>query len=126
MTFTPQQLWPPPHLHVILTNPHSHLNEPHVLIVNLTTPGQRADRTVVLGIRDHPWIRHPSVVFYALAKLEKVSEVERRLQAGFRKLDTPMKTSALQKVQAGILQSRRTPREVQSFYRDYLYRKESP
>lgn len=120
MTFIPQQLNPLPHLHIILTNPHSYHGELYILIVNLTSRGERSDQTVILNVGDHPWVRHPSVVFYGQAQPQKVSDIERRLQSGFWRSHTPMSGSILQRIQDGILRSRQTPREARDFYQGYL------
>lgn len=62
-----------PHLWIIVTEPAPETHR--CAIVSVTTLRYNKDQTVTLVPGDHPFIRHPSIVFYADAQIVDVRQL---------------------------------------------------
>ena len=85
--------------------------------VNATTARPGSDRTTVLQPRDHPAIRHESVIFYRGAKLVDLVKLQGLIQAAKARSESRCPGSLLLKIQAGILASKFTPRKIQNHFK---------
>lgn len=102
-----------PHLWVVLLAPDPVSNE--TVIVNLTSQKTHSDNTVVLNPGEHPFVQHPTVVFFADARIVDAKLVAAAMQAGaFQALDN-CSDAMLLKIQQGLLASSLTPQKVKLF-----------
>lgn len=103
-----------PHLWFILADPDS---ADKVVAVMLRSVKAYTDSTLVLGVGDHPFIRHPSAVDYSLAKRLSVAEIRAALKSGRCHPKEDMSRDLLARVRAGLLVSPRTVRALADFCR---------
>jgi hypothetical protein len=104
-----------PHLWIIVTEPapDSH----RCVIVSVTTLRYNKDQTVTLGPGDHPFVRHPSVVFYADAQIVDVRQLRADVIARVAEAREACSSDLLKLVQAGVSASPFTPKKVLTFCR---------
>jgi len=88
------------------------------VIVNVTTLRGNRDQTVTLGLGDHPFITHSSVVLYGDAQIVDSRRLEADLHACVVERREPCSERLLQLVQSGIEHSPFTPKKVVAFCRD--------
>lgn len=67
------------HLFVVLTDP---CPEGAVLLVPICSQYERCDKTCLVGAGDHPFLKHPSFVFYARLKTYVAAELVESEKAG--------------------------------------------
>ena len=92
-----------PHLWVVLCDPAGPRQE--VVIVSLTTYRPHSDDTVVLQPGDHPFVQHPTCVYYSDARVTTVSNLEaaiRQRQAFERE---HMDAALVERIRAGLYRS---------------------
>lgn len=108
------------HLWVVVTPPFG--NPEEVVIVNITSLKENSDHTVVLNAGDHPFIKHPSVVYYADATITQVSALQRAIDSGI--FSAPMhrdfSSETLSRIQAGIFVSDFTPAKIKKYCEQVL------
>ena len=103
-----------PHLWIICTEPTvDHL----CIVVSVTTLRHNKDQTVTLYVGDHPFIRHPSIVFYADARIVDVRRLRSDLSSRLVEDREPCSSGLLKLVQQGIMASPFTPKKIITFYR---------
>ena len=103
------------HLWLVITEPFG--DPPKVIIVNLTTQRDGSDTTVVLGAGDHPYVTHPSVVFFADARDVEVNHLERLVALdGSRLHGDPCSDELLTSIRDGLLESSFTPRKIKKLF----------
>lgn len=87
-----------------------------VVVVSITTmhDDQRQDTTCVLDVGDHEFIRHTSVVFYALAEVRSLAALNGALAARKMKKGAPMRPDVLDVIVRGFAASRETPPECEA------------
>lgn len=108
--------WEPvEHLWILVTKPNPLDNS--AIWVNITTARLGSDRAMVLQPGDHPAIRHESVVYYRGAKLVDLTKLEGWILTGAARQDNRCVGSLLDKIQAGILTSRFTPKKIQNHFK---------
>ncbi len=73
----PKSVHAAPHLWILVTDPKSDTGE--VVIVNVTSLKPESDRTVIVSPREHPYIRHESVVFFQDARICSSFDIEKLL-----------------------------------------------
>jgi hypothetical protein len=92
-----------PHLWVVLCDP---VGDPaEVVIVSLTTFRAHSDDTVVLQPGDHPFVQHPTCVYYSDARITTVARLEiaiRQRQAIPRE---EMDAAIVERIRAGLYRS---------------------
>lgn len=107
------------HLWIILTEPDPRTRE--AACVNISTLRDSSEKTVILRVGDHKFVRHDSVIFYADARILDLSKVEELLnkpQGLFVcSIHDPCSPDLLKKVQEGLLKSRRVKKEIKEFCR---------
>lgn len=104
-----------PHLWFLITEPDA--DPPQCVIVNVTTLRSRCDRTLVLRKGEHPFIRHPSVISFADARIVDVRHIEAGIQAGTIERREPCSPELLHLIQDATLVSPHTPNKVVAFCR---------
>ena len=88
-------------------------------MVNLTSFREGVDTTVVLDEGDHSFIRHPTVVFYADARIVEISLLERWAALGDNRVHNEIcSDELLDKIRAGLFESKYTPRKIKNYCRD--------
>ncbi len=95
-----------PHLWFVLTDPDP--KTAHVVLVRVVTARTHTDKTVVLPVGCHPFIKHESNVEYGAARLDPVGRLEAAIHAGHCRLDQDMSEALLTLVRGGLLASPRT------------------
>ena len=67
------------HLHIVLTKPNA---DDEVITVPICTRYRWSEVLVCLEVGDHPFIRHPSVVAYRYARIQKCALIHRAIESG--------------------------------------------
>lgn len=107
------------HLWLLLTDPAG--NPPEVVIVNLTTYREGVDTTVLLSDKDHSFITHPTIVYYADARKTEVDFLYRLIALDPKRLHNESCTpELLEKVRNGLFESTFTPRKIKKYCREQL------
>ena len=91
------------HLWIIISDPA--VDPRQVLFVNLTTYDPRKDQAVVLGVGDHPFIRHRTCVNYVGARVATDLQLEQLKIARRLATHTPVTAELLQRLRDGAAQS---------------------
>ena len=101
------------HLWVVCSDCGAALRE--VVVVSITTvyDDQRQDTTCVLDVGDHDFIRHTSIVFYALAEVRALATLESAIADGRLKRGAPFREDVLDRIVRGFAASRETPPECE-------------
>jgi hypothetical protein len=100
-----------PHLWVVVTPPiHG-----EVVILNITSLKSHSDHTVIIDIGDHPFIRHPSIVYYADATLTQATNLQQAIDSGMFQTHKDFSSDALARIQAGIFISDFTPIKIRKY-----------
>jgi hypothetical protein len=86
----------------------------------ITTRRARSETLVTLRSGDHPFVQHDSVVAYAYAAIQQAEAIERALESGRAIRREPLAPGLLARVQAGLLDSDRTPNQVRAYCRCVL------
>jgi hypothetical protein len=115
-----------PHLYFVLAEPdeQGNLAEPdeqgNVVIVNVTTHAAGKDATVILQSGDHPFVRHPSSVYYASAKTAPWPSIRKGLDEGLIVQKESLGDALLDRIRRGGLDSPFTPRKIKAALRQAL------
>jgi hypothetical protein len=112
---TPGSANPIEHLWFVITEPD--VTTHHCAMVNLTTLRGDKDQTVVLGIADHDYISHPSVVHYIGARIVDARQIRQSGSAGVLRMHQPCSIRTLRLIPAGVSASPFTPKKVIEFCR---------
>jgi len=109
------------HLWIILTDPDDNIKR-NVVMVNLTTLKKGADKTIVLKVGDHPFIRHDSSVYYADARIVSSLQIIELLNNFYPDYDLHDDCSdvILKKIQQGVLVSDFVSEEIEDYCRARL------
>jgi hypothetical protein len=103
------------HLWILLTKPDPITQQ--VIMVNITTErSHSSDKTTVLVEGDHPFIKKPSVVFYADASVIDVRLIEQAISSGVSRTHAKFSSRVLAQIQAGIQTSPMTPKKIKVAY----------
>jgi hypothetical protein len=112
-------LLPPPggpvktHLWIVITEPQAESRA--TVIVNLTTLRASRDQTVILGVGDHPFVRHQTAVSYRDALTVDAGRIEALLREGAAIPHQPCSAGLLSLIQDGALASPHMPKKVAAF-----------
>jgi hypothetical protein len=104
------------HLWIVIaeTDPARRLS----ICVNVTTERPDSDPTCKLNAGDHPFVTHPSVIFYNDAREIDLAQVEKALNAGIKSfvctLHTPCSPQLLARIQQGLIVSKQTPKGIKA------------
>ena len=86
-----------------------------VVIVNLTTQRPHSDATVVLQPSDHEFVNHPTVVFYADARIVDGRTIDAAIEGGMFPTHRDCSPALLLRIQQGLFDSPHTPQKVKLF-----------
>ena len=86
------------------------------LLINISSVVDLCDKTCVLDVGDHPFIQHPSFVFYARAVIHLADNLQRGFENGKIKPQAEMAEEVFKRVVDGITVSPDTPRNVVRYY----------
>lgn len=103
------------HLWFVLTDPDPFTNK--VVVVVLVSERAHTERTVCLGIGDHPFISRPSNVDFGSATFFPASKLQNAIATGRGKLKDDMSSALLETVRAGLMASSRTPNAIIEYCR---------
>jgi hypothetical protein len=110
------------HLFVIILDYEEHTKNTIVVYVqSLRSP--KADKTTVLHLGDHEFIKHDSYINYRQAQIVSAIDLEQMILEGKAVPMAPMEGGTFQKICDGILKSPFTPMDVRAMYQENLYRK---
>jgi len=84
-------------------------------LANLTSQQSHSDTTVILESSDHPFVQHPTVVYYADAKITDGKLLHDALTAGVFHAHQDCSVTTLQRIQEGLFNSPFTPNKVKAF-----------
>jgi len=104
-----------PHLWFLITEPDAASFQ--CVIVNVTTLRSHCDRTLILQKGEHPFIRQPSAVSFADARIVDAREIEAGLRAGNMVPREPCSPDLLRLIQEATLASPHTPNKVVAYCR---------
>jgi hypothetical protein len=105
------------HLWIVVTEPDPECGQ--AVMVSVTTKRDRSDTTVVVTPKDHPWVRHDSVISFADAMFADVRKVEgemRRFPDDYS-VQNPCSSQFMRRIREGLLKSRMTPNKISSHCR---------
>jgi hypothetical protein len=102
-----------PHLWIVVTEPSG--SPPEVAIVSLSSDRPGKDGTVKLAPGDHPFIRKPTVVFYADTRVMHVRSIADEVANGRADFHADCSEELLERVRAGVLASPATPRRMKAY-----------
>ena len=106
------------HLWIVISEPDADAN---AVCVSVTTRRSYSDTTVVLGVGDHPFITHESVIHYVDARILDLRKVQAALDARTRtficRSHKPCSEVLLARVQDGLLKSPYPTKGVKAFFR---------
>lgn len=91
---------------------------PQLAMVSATTmrDGVPHDPACVLEAGDHPFIQHRSYLAYRYMRLDASTHVEKMVSGAVWKPHDPCAADLLQRIVAGVCQSRLTPRECKRIF----------
>jgi hypothetical protein len=99
------------HLHIVCSDPMDFRGyaTQSCLLVNISSVVPKCDTTVVLDAGDHPFVVHPSFVFYKKAFVERASTLEKWVVDGVYKQHQSADRSLVKRVVACMDASDFTP-----------------
>lgn len=104
-----------PHLWIIATEPLPKSNL--AIIVNMTSLQPHSDTTLTLSIGDHPFVVKPTVINFGDCLVTDVRRIAEGIDLKMFPVRDPCSAALLARIQAGLLQSPRTPFGVKRFLR---------
>lgn len=104
------------HLFIVLSDPVT--DEYVVLLVSISSvkPNRWNDQSCLLFPGDHPFITKDSFVDYSTARIEEADKLLRGVKAGKLVPHSPVDQSVFDRICAGVMASRRTPRNIKRFF----------
>lgn len=104
------------HLFIVLSDPVT--DEKVVLLVSISSvkPNRWNDESCLLYPGDHPFIKKDSFVDYASARIEPGDKLLRGVKAGKLIPKDPITDEVFERICAGVMASRRTPRYIRQFF----------
>lgn len=98
------------HLWIVLTHPIPPAAD--VILVNITTQRPHSDTTVIIQGGELPFVKRPSVVFYADARMVSATKIEEAIQYGLAVRRESFTEPVLRRIQKGLLDSPFSPQKV--------------
>jgi hypothetical protein len=91
------------------------------ICVSVTTRRPHSDPTCVLDVGDHPFVSHPSVIFYQDTRQMDLVLVESALTSGIRNFVCTRHASCsdalLERIRKGLIESKQTPKGIKELCR---------
>lgn len=114
---------PVEHLHFICCDPvhHSATGKDSVLMVNISsiTPHLEHDMTCVLNPGDHPFIKHPSFVYYRKASIYGAQGISRNVAEGNFSTHIPCDEAVFRQILIGFEVSDEVSYKILRFYENH-------
>lgn len=111
------------HLHFICSDPTFYpiTNDERVLVVNISSVKEHAycDHTCILDTGDHPFIKHPSFVYYREAIIASCERLSFGVETGALTPHAPCGDHVLERILHGFSVSQDVKRKVLRFYQKY-------
>ena len=101
------------HLFVVLTNK---CQRGMVLLAPICTQRTKHDRTCLLGVGDHDFIKQPSYIMYAKMQLFIADELEKKIAIGFISTRNRFSDNVLALICEGVRQSGFSAPKFQNYY----------
>ncbi|PTP23814.1 hypothetical protein CWO07_22730 [Vibrio splendidus] len=131
MTFSPTRkgtvlipTGPVKHLHFICNDPvyHAGLDRECVLVVNITTADddEDYDKTCILDVGDHPFVKHKSYVFYKESEILVADNITRNVAEGNFAVHDPCSDIAFKRVVDGFDISDEVRIKIHRFYEKHV------
>lgn len=106
------------HLWVLITQPNPQTHE--AIMVNVTSLRPHSDTTTILNPGDHPFIRKPSVIFYADARMVDTRLLDAAVQRGAYHTHSAFQPAVIARIHAGLTTSAFTPKKIKAAYDGYV------
>ncbi len=111
------------HLHFICCNPvyYPNLRKDCVLVVNISSakPALEYDQTCILKQEDHPFIKHPSYVYYRKADISGADNIRRNVAEGTFTTHQDCSVPVFEKILNGFSVSEEVKIKILRFYQKY-------
>lgn len=111
------------HIYFICNNPvfYPRLTKDCFLAVNLTSIGSgfEIDSACILNTGDHPFVKHPSYIFYQRAQIFGVDTVTRQVISGDIRTHQPCDGEIFLRILNGFSVSPYTKPIIKSYYQKY-------
>ncbi|PCJ76810.1 MAG: hypothetical protein COA53_00905 [Rhodobacteraceae bacterium] len=85
-------------------------------MVNISSFFHGCDDTCLLNTGDHPFVRHPSYVFYAESVIYKATSIQNGFDQGILKVQPDLADDVFARVADGITISPDTPQNVVRYF----------
>jgi hypothetical protein len=102
------------HLWVIISSPNGEPGQ--VIIAFLTSKKMNSDTTVILLPDHHKFIKHPTVVSFADARIERTDFIRKRVEERDYEPRERFDEGAISVIQRGLIESPFTPRYIRSYF----------
>lgn len=86
------------------------------LLINISSFYDGCDDTCILDVGDHPFVQHPSYVYYAEARIIKTDGLQKGFRQGALIPREPLGDPVFERVVAGINVSLDTPNNVIRYF----------
>lgn len=100
------------HLCIVIAEPSGIGDD--VVVLYLTSRKLHSDTTVILTPKDHPFIKHETVISYADARIMTRESVMRRVAERDFQPHEPFRNDVYRVILKGLLDSPRTPRDTKA------------
>ncbi|HHA1934672.1 hypothetical protein ACEV60_21430 [Enterobacter ludwigii] len=114
---------PKEHIYFICNDPvfYPQLARDSFLAVNLTSVGggYEIDHSCLLDVGDHPFVKHPSYIFYQRAQIFGVDTVMRQVIAGDIRTHQPCEDDTFRRILSGFDISPYVNPKIKSYYQKY-------
>lgn len=114
---------PVKHLHFVCSDPvfYPKTAKESILVVNISSiqEGLEHDETCVLDVGDHPFIAHPSYVYYRKADIFGADTVKRNIDDGTFDVHEPCGDGTFKRILEGFDISEDVTGKVLNFYQKY-------
>lgn len=105
------------HLWVLITNPDPVTHD--AIMVNVTTQRPHSDTTTILNVGDHPFVRKPSVIFYADTRVVNTGLLHAAVKRGACQAHATFQEPVIRRIQSGVAESPLTPKKIKTAYAAY-------
>lgn len=104
------------HLFIVLSDPVT--DEQVVLLVSISSvkPNRWNDEACLLYSLEHPFIKKDSFVDYSSARIEPADKLTKAVDQGIFLSREPVNQDVFDRICAGIMASRRTPKDIKRFF----------
>lgn len=111
------------HLHFVCSDPcfYPKTAKASFLAVNISTilPNQHHDNTCILNVGDHPFVRHPSYVYYREASILGVETTQEKIIKKEFSVHAPCSDEVFRRIVSGFEVSDEVRGEIRKFFLKY-------